>query len=91
VTGELTCRVSEILYFQLSSIHSLAAHRPDVKSLKPGDKNPLDAISAELVEVRVEFEPGDAKELVFNIRDIMVAYDCCRLMVGFRLYRSSAR
>jgi hypothetical protein len=41
--------------------------------------------------VRVEFEPGDAKELVFNIRDIMVAYDCCRLMVGFRLYRSSAR
>lgn len=50
-------------------------HRFDPLTLKPGDKNPLDDIRAELVELRVEFEPGDAKEVVLNIRDIMVEYD----------------
>ena len=65
-------------------------HRPDVKSLKPGDKNPLDAISAELVEVRVEFEPGDAKEVVFNIRDIMVAYDVQKQELSVAGHRAPA-
>ena len=65
-------------------------HRPDVKSLKPGDKNPLDAISAELVEVRVEFEPGDAKEGVFNIRDIMVAYDVQKQELSVAGHRAPA-
>ncbi len=49
-------------------------HRFDAMTLKPGDKNPLDAIRTELVEVRAEIEPGDAAEIVFNIRDIMVVY-----------------
>lgn len=65
-------------------------HRPDVKSLKPGDKNPLDAISAELVEVRVEFEPGDAKEVVFNIRDIMVEYDVKKQELSVAGHRAPA-
>jgi sucrose-6-phosphate hydrolase SacC (GH32 family) len=50
-------------------------HRFDAMSLKPGHQNPLDAVRAELVEVRAEFEPGDASEVVFNIRDAMVIYD----------------
>ncbi|HJQ78521.1 MAG TPA: glycoside hydrolase family 32 protein [Lacipirellulaceae bacterium] len=49
-------------------------HRFDPMSLRPGDENPLDEIRAELVEVRVEFEPIDATEVVFNIRDVMVIY-----------------
>jgi sucrose-6-phosphate hydrolase SacC (GH32 family) len=65
-------------------------HRPNVKSLKPGDKNPLDAISAELVEVRVEFEPGDAKEVVFNIRDIMVEYDVMKQELSVAGHRAPA-
>lgn len=53
-------------------------HRPAVKSLKPGDKNPLDTINAELLEIRLEFEPGNADQLVFNIRGIAVAYDVAK-------------
>ena len=68
----------------------MKTHRPNVKSLKPGDKNPLDAISAELVEVRVEFEPGDAKEVVFNIRDIMVEYDVMKQELSVAGHRAPA-
>jgi sucrose-6-phosphate hydrolase SacC (GH32 family) len=50
-------------------------HRVGPMSLRPGDKNPLDSIRAELVEVRIEFEPGDATEAIFNIRDLVVSYD----------------
>lgn len=59
---------------ELESLRA-ATHRIDIKLLKPGDKNPLEKINAELVEVRAEFEPGDASEIVFNIRDVMVVFD----------------
>jgi sucrose-6-phosphate hydrolase SacC (GH32 family) len=68
----------------------MKTHLPNVKSLKPGDKNPLDAISAELVEIRVEFEPGDAKEVVFNIRDIMVEYDVAKQEISVAGHRAPA-
>lgn len=47
----------------------------DLESIQPGDPNPLAAISAELLEVEVSFLPGDAKELVLNLRDVMIEYD----------------
>jgi sucrose-6-phosphate hydrolase SacC (GH32 family) len=50
-------------------------HRVDPMALKPGDKNPLDGIRAELVEVRFEFDSEEASEVVFTIRDVMVIYD----------------
>ncbi|MCL4176263.1 MAG: glycoside hydrolase family 32 protein [Verrucomicrobia bacterium] len=50
------------------------SHRFEALTLKPGDKNPLDNLRAELVEVRAEFEPVDASEVVFNLRDVMVVY-----------------
>ncbi|MEX2140773.1 MAG: glycoside hydrolase family 32 protein [Pirellulales bacterium] len=50
-------------------------HRFGPISLAPGEKNPLDNIRAELLEVRVGFEPLDASEVVFNIRDVTVSYD----------------
>ncbi len=53
-------------------------HRVDAMTLHPGDRNPLEAIRAELAEVRVEFEPGDAKEVVFQIRDLRIEYDGTR-------------
>lgn len=54
------------------------SHRIEPDVLTFGAVNPLDGIRAELVEVRVEFEPGDAKAVVFNIRDIMVEYDAAK-------------
>ncbi len=51
------------------------SHRFEPMTLEPGDRNPLAAVRAELVELRAEFEPGDASEIVFNIRDVMVVYD----------------
>jgi sucrose-6-phosphate hydrolase SacC (GH32 family) len=47
----------------------------DLESIQPGDPNPLATISAELLEVEVSFLPGDAKELVLNLRDVMIEYD----------------
>ena len=44
-------------------------------ALKPGDKNPLDEFQVELLEIRTEIDPGDANEIVFNIRDSMIIYD----------------
>ena len=69
-----------LTYLPVQELEVLRAktHRFDPMTLKPGTKNPLDAIRTELVEVRVEFEPGAAKEVVFNIRDIMVEYDAVK-------------
>jgi len=44
-------------------------------TLAPGDKNPLAGVSAELVEIRAELEPGQAEQVVFNVRGGTVAYD----------------
>lgn len=65
-------------------------HHFDVKSLEPGATNPLDNVHAELVEVRVEFEPGDAKEVVFNIRDVMVEYDTVKQELSVAGHRAPA-
>jgi sucrose-6-phosphate hydrolase SacC (GH32 family) len=43
--------------------------------LKPGDRNPLDALRVELLELHAEIEPGDANEIVLNIRDAMIIYE----------------
>ncbi len=65
-------------------------HRFDPMSLRPGDKNPFDSIRAELVEVRVEFEPAGASELVFNIRDVMVVYDAMKQEISVAGHRADA-
>ncbi|MFO0943024.1 MAG: hypothetical protein U0930_19985 [Pirellulales bacterium] len=58
---------------ELQSLRS-RSHQLGAMELSPGAPNPLDKIKAELVELRVEFEPGSAQEIVFNIRDVMVIY-----------------
>lgn len=44
-------------------------------TLVPGGPNPLAGISGELVELRVEFEPNSAREVVFTVRGATIAYD----------------
>jgi fructan beta-fructosidase len=68
----------------------MKTHRLQLKSLQPGDKNPLEEMDAELVEVRVEFEPGDAQEVVFNMRDVMVEYDVAKQELSVAGHRAPA-
>lgn len=63
----------------VNPIHELSSlrkreHSLPLKSIAPGDPNPLAKLDSELVELRVECNPGSAKEIVFNIRDVMVIY-----------------
>ena len=51
------------------------AHRAGAFALKEGDANPLAPASAELVELRAEFEPGDATRVTFNLRGLAVVYE----------------
>lgn len=54
------------------------SHAFEPMELASGALNPLDEIRAELVEVRIEFEPRDAQHVVMNIRDVMVEYDVAK-------------
>jgi sucrose-6-phosphate hydrolase SacC (GH32 family) len=81
-----------LTYMPAKELQALRAktHRFDPVSLKPGDKNPLDGIRSELVEVQVEFEPADASEIVFNIRDVMISYDAKKLELSVAGHRAPA-
>jgi fructan beta-fructosidase len=65
-------------------------HGFDLMSLRPGDKNPLDNIRAELVEVRLEFEPAGASEVVLNIRDVIIGYDPKKQELSVARHRAPA-
>ena len=44
------------------------SHKLDPREIAPGAANPLDGIKAELLELRADLEPGDASEIILNIR-----------------------
>ncbi len=44
-------------------------------TLNDGSANPLADVKAELVELRAEFEPGDASEVAFNVRGATIVFD----------------
>jgi sucrose-6-phosphate hydrolase SacC (GH32 family) len=44
-------------------------------TLHPDSVNPLSEVKAELVELRTEFEPGDAKEVILTVRSATIVYD----------------
>jgi sucrose-6-phosphate hydrolase SacC (GH32 family) len=50
-------------------------HRFEGLPLEPDSANPLAGVTAELVELRAEIEPGDATEVVFNVRGAAIVYD----------------
>ena len=53
-------------------------HRIEIGEIKPGDKNPLEGIETDLLEIQVEFEPSKGNEIVLNVRDVMVEYHCVK-------------
>ncbi|MDB5295796.1 MAG: sacC [Phycisphaerales bacterium] len=58
--------------------------------LKPGDANPLAAAAGELLDVRAEFEPGDAAEVAFDVRGVPVVYDAKRQELSVNGHRAPA-
>jgi len=53
-------------------------HRISIGEIAPGDKNPLDEIESDLLEIQVEFDVSQANEIVLNVRDVMVEYNCAK-------------
>lgn len=51
------------------------SHRFDAATISPTSANLLAGVNAELVELRAEFEPGDASEVVFTVRGATIVYD----------------
>jgi sucrose-6-phosphate hydrolase SacC (GH32 family) len=61
----------------VKELHSLRGHSWTFApvTLTPASANPLADVKAELVELRAEFEPGDANEVVFDVRGATVVFD----------------
>jgi sucrose-6-phosphate hydrolase SacC (GH32 family) len=51
------------------------SHKAHLRTLKPGDANPLRDVHGELLEVRADIEPGAAEEISFNVRGVRINYD----------------
>lgn len=50
-------------------------HAPKLKTLKPGDANPLASLNAELIELHAEFAPTPKTLTTLTVRGIPVTYD----------------
>jgi sucrose-6-phosphate hydrolase SacC (GH32 family) len=50
------------------------SHRLGAVRIEPGGANPAAGVHAELIELRAEFEPGDAREVVFSVRGATITY-----------------
>lgn len=67
----------QMTWTPVKELESLRAksHVLDAFTLAPAAANPLVAITAELVELRAEFEPGETAEVTFTVRGVPVIYD----------------
>lgn len=66
------------------------SHSINTRSLKQGDPNPLDSVRAELIELRAEFEPGTANEIVFLVRGATIVYDAQKQELVVNGHRAAA-
>ena len=74
---------------ELSSLRS-KTRSFDPVTLRPDSSNPVADVKAELVELRAEFEPGDAGEVVFTVRGATIAYDAKRAELIVNNHRAPA-
>lgn len=58
--------------------------------LKPESANLLADVKAELVELRAEFEPGDASEVAFNVRGATIVFDAKKQELAVNDHRAPA-
>ena len=66
------------------------SHDLGAMPLRPDSANPLAGIKAELVELRAEFEPGDASEVVFTVRGATIVYDAKKQELVVNGHRAAA-
>jgi sucrose-6-phosphate hydrolase SacC (GH32 family) len=66
------------------------SHRLPSTTLAPGGANPLADVRAELVELRAEFVPGDAREVMFKVRGADITYDPARQELSVNGHRAPA-
>ena len=66
------------------------SHRFGAMTLQPDTANPLAGVKAELVELRAEFEPGDASEVAFMVRGARIVYDAKKQELAVNDYRAPA-
>ena len=65
-------------------------HKLAPMTLRPDSPNPLADVKAELVELRAEFEPGDASEVAFTVRGATIVYDAKKQELAVNDHRASA-
>ena len=65
-------------------------HHFNAAAIKQGDANPLATIQAELLEVRTEIDPGDAKEITFNVRGATILFDAKKQELTVNGHRAPA-
>ena len=66
------------------------SHRFGAMTLQPDTANPLAGVKAELVELRAEFEPGDASEVAFMVRGARIVYDAKKQELAVNNHRAPA-
>jgi sucrose-6-phosphate hydrolase SacC (GH32 family) len=59
-------------------------------TLQPDSANPLAGVKSELVELRAEFEPGDASEVAFTVRGATIVYDAKKEELAVNKHRAPA-
>ncbi len=74
---------------ELSSLHA-KTHGLDPVTLQPDSANPLAGVKSELVELRAEFEPGDAAEVAFTVRGATITYDAKKQELVVNKHRAPA-
>ena len=76
----------------VKELESLRAktHRVPPMTLTPDSANPLAGVRAELLEIRAEFEPGEAREVIFTVRGATVLYDTGKQELVVNGHRSPA-
>lgn len=66
------------------------SHSIEPMTLTPNAANPLANIRAELIEIRVEFEPSAVSELTFTVRGATVRYDATKKEIVVNGHRAPA-
>jgi sucrose-6-phosphate hydrolase SacC (GH32 family) len=67
-----------------------AAKELKAVALNPGDPNPFGDVKLELVELRAEFEPTEAREVSFNVRGATITYDATKQELAVNDLRAPA-
>ncbi len=74
---------------ELESLRA-SSHQFGAMTLKPDSTNPLANLEAELVELKAEFEPGEASEVAFTVRGATIVYDVNKEQLVVNNLRASA-